>query len=188
MTAQPTLTTARLKLRPYTPADAGDITRLANDAEVTRYMPNLPYPYAREDAVQWLAALPERFARQELVVFAITLKEGGTYLGSVGLTLALPHDRAELGYWLGRAYWGRGYALEAARAVLDYAFEGLKLHSVHAYHFRPNQASGHVLERLGMHRDGVSPECFKFRGAYMDDVLYSILQSEWAAKKAAGRR
>ncbi len=178
----PTLLTARLKLRPYTPADADDLVRVADDWEVARNLGNLPHPFTRVEAVRWLARQQERFARQEKIVLAVTLKGEGTLLGNVGLTLRLPDEAAELGFWLGKPYWGQGYMTEAVRAVMDYAFRELKLHSVHAVHCRSNPASGHVMQKLGMKPDGVRRDYFKRDGAYDDAVLYSILRPEWEAR------
>ena len=93
--------------------------------------------------------------------FAAVLREGGTLVGSIALHPNARDDNGEIGYWIGRPYWGQGYATEAAREVVRYGFEELGLHRVHANHLGSNPASGKVLEKVGMTREGTRPEHYK---------------------------
>ena len=179
---QPTLETPRLLLRPLILADAADVQRLAGVWEVADTTLNIPHPYEDGLAAAWIAALADQYARREQVVFAITARPDGHLLGAIGLVLRRAYDRAELGYWIGRPFWGRGYATEAATAVLRYGFASLALHRIHACHFARNSASGQVLQKVGMKQEGVSRQHVKRWNRYEDLVQYGILREEYDAR------
>ncbi len=119
------------------------------------------------------------YAAGEQAIFAVVLKESDDLVGAIGLTVSSDHARAELGYWIGVPYWGRGYATEAAREVLRYGFEQLWLHRIYAAHFATNPASGRVLEKVGMSYEGTRREHHRKWGDYEDRVEYSLLVNEW---------
>ena len=89
---------------------------------------------------------------------------------------------AELGYWLGVPYWNKGYATEAARAVVEYGFKVLRLNRIQARHMTNNPASGRVLQKLGMAYEGTHRQATRRFGAYQDLAVYAILRSEYLAK------
>jgi RimJ/RimL family protein N-acetyltransferase len=152
---QPSLDTVRLLLRPLTPADAPAVQRLAGDKEVASTTLNIPHPYPDGAAELWIGTLPQAYDSGEAVVFGIALHDGGELVGTCGLRLELPHARAEIGYWVGREYWGRGVATEAARRVVDLAFEHFGVWRVWATCAPQNPASRRVLEKVGMRHEGV---------------------------------
>ena len=174
----PVLRTARLLLRPFGMDDADSLVELANDREVAINTLDIPHPYDRQDAEDWIGLHAAQVERNEAYPFAITTSADGTLLGAVGLMPDLPNDMAELGYWIGRRYWGRGYATEAARAVLGWGFDELGLHRVHAAHFPRNPASGQVLRKLGMIHEGTLRHHVKKWGEYLDLEKYGILRDE----------
>lgn len=149
VSAAPTLHTARLRLRRPYEGDIDAIVRLADDWEVASRLGRLPHPYTHDDA---------RFFLEEIVpaewAWAIEDAASGALLGMVGLTPGEDGTSAELGYWLGREHWGRGFATEAAGAVVRYAREGLRLATLTSAHFTDNPASGRVLGKLGFSIDG----------------------------------
>ena len=155
---QPVLETPRLILRPFTMADVSDVTRLAGDPLVAATTANIPHPYTERDAETWIGTHAEGFETGKLLDAAVTDSDDGTLFGAVGVQIRPTHDRAELGYWTGVPYWGRGYATEASRALLAWAFGERRLHRVLARHFARNRASGRVLEKLGMRQEGVLRE------------------------------
>lgn len=175
---QPELTTERLRLRPFLRTDAEAVSVLAGDEAIARNTLNIPYPYDVAHAEEWIAAHPGQFDRREAVTYAITLTGGGTLVGAVGLILDPENDSAELGYWVGREHWGNGFATEAARAVLAWAFPSLDLHRVHASHFPRNPASGRVLEKIGMSHEGRLREHVKKWGEYLDLERFGVLRHE----------
>src|SRR5215210_6926705 len=104
-------------------------------------------------------------------------------VGSISLLLHPPHDNAELGYWIGKPYWGRGYATEAAEEVVRYGFEDLGLHRIHAKHLGSNPASGRVMRKVGMSLEGVRPEHYKKWETYEDRVDYGLMARDWRKNK-----
>jgi RimJ/RimL family protein N-acetyltransferase len=137
------LETERLVLRRPTLADVKAIARLANDRRIAQNTARIPHPYAASDAeafVNFVAAQPQD------TNFLIT--HAGEVLGGVGIDLSKPAAH-EIGYWLGVPFWGQGYATEAARAVIDYAFEEFGSPELRAGARVVNSASRRVLEKCG---------------------------------------
>ena len=100
-------------------------------------------------------------------------------MGAIGLHVEHFHQRAEIGYWLGVPYWGKGYATEAAKAVIGYAFETLGVQRVFAFHFTRNPASGRVLARAGMQREGTMRQHLVKWDERVDVDYYGILRDDW---------
>lgn len=140
----------RLTLRPLASHDAVRIAALANDYDVTRMTSRMPYPYALEDAERFLALDPDP-GRE--VTFAIDHPQEGL-IGVMGFHGSDP-VQPEIGYWIGRPYWGQGYATEAARAALIWASKDWGKRSIKAGHFADNPASGQVLSKAGFLYTGV---------------------------------
>ena len=176
---RPSLETERLVLRPFELSDAPRVKLLAGDRDIAATTLSVPHPYEEGMAEKWIGSHQERFEKGEQVVFAITLKASGELIGAVGLILNLDHEKAELGYWIGKPYWRHGYCTEAARAVLRYGFTVLRLNRIHAYHFSHNPASGRVMQKLGMKYEGRLRQHVKRFGTFIDNELYSILRSEF---------
>lgn len=182
MKRQPTLATERLVLRPFEESDIPEVARLADDEEISKNTLLIPHPYEEVHAKRWIAAHRREYRSGKSAVFAVTLAATGVLVGSVGLTIAREHRHAALGYWIGRQYWGRGLATEAARAVLAYGFRELDLVRIHAGHFADNPASGHVMEKLGMKEEGRQRRHIFRWGEYRDMVLFGIMKEEWQAE------
>jgi ribosomal-protein-alanine N-acetyltransferase len=155
MIQRTTLHTQRLILRPFEIADARDVQRLAGDHAIADTTLNIPHPYEDGMAEQWIATHQPQLEAGEGRVFAIVLQATGELVGAIGLVINHRFDRAELGYWIGRPYWNQDYCTEAGRAILWYGFTELNLHRIHAYHLSRNPASGRVMEKLGMTREGL---------------------------------
>jgi [ribosomal protein S5]-alanine N-acetyltransferase len=140
--------TARLHLRAVTHADAARIAVLAGDWDVASMTGRIPFPYSEEAANDWVDGLAEQ---EE--VFGIDLE--GELIGICGFTLEDNGD-AELGYWIGKSYWGNGYATEAARAVMAYGFAKSGVRRFVCKHLAGNDASEHVIRKLGFKYTGAS--------------------------------
>ena len=97
----------------------------------------------------------------------------------MGLRIDQAHRRAELGYWIGTPFWGRGIATEAAKEMLRYGFEELRLHRIFAEHFAHNPASGRVLAKIGMKHEGCHRRHVLKWGEFVDAEQYGILREEW---------
>ena len=183
MSEQPELRTDRLVLRPFDMEDAPAVTRLAGDPEIASTTLHIPHPYEQEMAESWIRSHRVWWEAGEMTNFAITLAEGGELVGTVGLVLNTRHRNAELGYWVGRPYWGAGYATEAARAVVGFGFGTLELHRVHAHHFTRNPASGRVLLKVGMRYEGRLREHVLKGDSFEDVDTYGVLRSEFTAPR-----
>lgn len=180
---RPTLETPRLFLRPFTLADAPTVRELAGDRDIASTTLNIPHPYEAGMAEAWIASHEEQFERGVLAAYAITRRDDGALVGAVGLAIQPSHARAELGYWVGKPYWGLGYCTEAARALLAYAFGPLRLNRVHACHFTRNPASGRVMRKLGMSYEGRHREHVRKWGAFEDVENFAILAREFESPK-----
>lgn len=183
MTDQPTLETERLILRPFSLEDSERVSELAGVKEIAENTTTIPHPYEREMAEAWIGMHKEQFKKGENVVFAVCLKRSGELIGAMGLILKQDHDRGELGYWIGLPYWNHGYCTEAARAVIAYGFETFNLNRIAAIHFTRNPASGRVLEKIGMHFEGVHRQEIKRWGEYQDVACYGMLREEFSLRK-----
>jgi RimJ/RimL family protein N-acetyltransferase len=142
----PAISTERLLLRGPVANDAARIAELANDINVAGRVSRMPYPYGISDAEAWLETVAH-FDWDRDAVFAIEHHAFGL-AGIIGVTHR--HGlRPELGYWLGRPFWNRGYATEAARGVLKWVKRDWRKRLVVAGHFSDNPASGAVLCKAG---------------------------------------
>ncbi len=186
MKRYPTLQTERLIFREFTLEDAPGVQRLAGAPEIALMTLSVPHPYEDGMAEEWISEHGSVFERGEGVNFAIVLRELGELCGSCSMLINSRDANAELGYWIGVPYWGRGYATEAAREVVRYGFEQLWLHRIYAAHFGNNPASARVLKKIGMSYEGTRREHHRKLGEYEDRVEYGLLVSEWrAAQRSA---
>ena len=157
------LETERLVLRPFRRADAAEFARLAGDWAVASMTSDIPYPFSPTQAVGWLKPV-----RGE-VRFAI--EREGQLIGGAGY-YRRPSGVAELGFWLGRPWWGHGYATEAARAVVRHGFANPRLPGFSSAHFVDNPASGRVLAKLGFEAVGRGRIACAARGHDVEVVTY----------------
>jgi len=172
----PTLTTARLVLRPFILSDAPAVQRLASDREIAANTLLIPHPYPEGAAEEWIRGHGEVSDNQ---IFAIAPNSGGEVMGAIGMHVEHFHRRAEIGYWLGVPYWGNGYVTEAARAVVGYAFDTLGVNRVFAVHFTRNPASGRVLQKIGMLREGTMRQHVRKWDESIDVDYYGIVREDW---------
>lgn len=143
-----TISTERLTLRPLQTRDAGRIAYLAGDYDVARMCGRVPHPYPVLSAEGWLELQAAARRKGDEFAFAITRPRDGL-IGCCGLARSGGGATFELGYWLGRPYWGEGFATEAAAGVMHWARETLGAESFLAGHFSDNPASARVLRKLG---------------------------------------
>ncbi len=148
------ISTRRLVLRPLNDGDVPELAQLAGDWDVARMTARIPYPYSEELAREWVASLgADEFVRM------VTLK--GTLIGAVGY-VAEAHGSAEIGYWIGKPWWGRGFATEAAGALVRHCFTAGGFKTLTCCHFADNPASARVIQKLGFTAAG---ECVTWSDA-----------------------
>lgn len=157
------LITERLVLRPFRHADAQEFARLAGDWAVASMTSDIPFPLDSAQAFLWLKP-----ARGE-VRFA--MEHRGQLIGGVGF-YRRSSGSAELGFWLGRDWWGRGFATEAARAVISYGFRKHRVPVFTSAHFIDNAASRNVLLKLGFEASGACHIGCVARGSEIEAVTY----------------
>ncbi len=180
---RPELTTERLILRPFALGDAPAVQRLAAAREVAEGTLLIPHPYPEGAAEEWIRGHDEQSVNH---IFAIAPRDGGEVMGAIGLHMERQHERAEIGYWLGVPYWGRGFVTEAAAAVVAYAFEHLGVNRVFAFHFARNPASGRVLARVGMRPEGTMRQHLVKWGERVDVHYYGIVREDWLSNRSQG--
>jgi ribosomal-protein-alanine N-acetyltransferase len=170
------LSTSRLLLREFCAGDHAAVHAFASDTEVTRYTdwgPNSPHDTTAflTEVVRDSRSLPRsRFA------LAVVDREDDLVIGSIELRITSgSHKRAEMGYVLARPWWGRGYASEAAAALLRFGFDELGLHKISATCDPGNAASARVLTKIGMRREGHLREHLHLGGRWRDRLIYAAL-------------
>lgn len=177
--AQPSLTTARLLLRPFVEADAPTVEPLVSERAIAEMTLHIPHPYPAGAAAEWIGSHPGLWQSGAGVTYAVCEADSGTLVGAIGLGVTVEHAKGELGYWIGLPFGGRGYCTEAARAVVAFGFETLGLHRIQAHHFVKNPASGRVMQKLGMRHEGTIRGGVRKWGQFEDLALYGMLGTEW---------
>ena len=173
-----TIETNRLLLRLFKESDAPEVAKLCNNYNLYRNTLYLPYPYSIEDALSWIKNHLVNFNDNKSYEFAITDKITGKLYGAIALTNNQKFNNGEIGYWVGEEYWGNGYASEASKAILEYAFIEKRYHKVFARYFTSNLASGRVIEKIGMRKEGVLRDHVMKENEYIDLVYNGILKHE----------
>jgi RimJ/RimL family protein N-acetyltransferase len=188
----PVLETERLYLRAPRFEDLEQIAMLANERRIAENTARIPHPYTLKDAEAFLAGA-NRSDRETTFVIA---RKDGTPIGACGLELrdgsggpggpGGPGSVPELGLWLGLAYWGNGFATEAARAVIDHAFADLELEALQAGARVTNPASRRVLEKCGFQWTGVGLYRIRALKSSAPVDRFRLERSIWASLKSWG--
>lgn len=178
MSDRPVITTPRLVLRPFTIEDASDVQRLAGDERVAREIPLIPHPYPDGLAESWIDTHEASEERHGEIIRAITLKDTGAFVGCISLARTGYDHCAELGYWTGVDFWGRGYVTEAAQAFTAWAFEQGRILRIQSHHAMRNPRSGRIMQKVGMRRESVMRGRLHLRGELHDVVTYGMLRDD----------
>lgn len=161
-------------IRPYHPGDTPAVARQANNRKIWANVRDyFPHPYTEADAEAWIA---HATAEEPLRNFAI--EADGGFAGGIGLKLQADVDRisAELGYWLGEQFWGRGIATAAIRGFVPWAFEAYQLERIYATPFHWNVASARALEKASFNKEGVMRRAALKDGVVADVPMYARLR------------
>lgn len=175
--------TERLLLRPFRPADLDDLHAIRSLPEVVRYL----YGEVRsrqevEDILAERVGLTSLVEDGDRLVLAVERRSDGRVIGDVTLWLrSAEHRQGEIGFVFHPDAQGHGYAREAAIALLGVAFGGLGLHRVFGRTDARNEASAALMRRLGMRQEAHLRENEIFKGAWGDELVFAILESEWSA-------
>ncbi len=178
----PTLTTNRLILRPFNIKDAARVKELAGEWAIAETTANIPHPYEEGIAEAWISTHEETFESEKGVTFAITRQSDSLLIGAISLDVNKIHHYAELGYWIGKPYWNQRYCTEASEEVIHYGFAKFKLNRIQARHMTKNPASARVMEKVGMHHEGIFRQSLNRFGTFEDCAIYSILLEEYQSQ------
>jgi RimJ/RimL family protein N-acetyltransferase len=182
----PEIAEKRITLRRLRFSDSKDIYHNIKDREVVKWTLNIPHPYSRNEAIKFIRKVNYEARKKKSYVFGIALKDENKIIGVIGLSkINYKDSNAEIGYWLGKKYWGKGIMTEAVKLILELGFKQLKLHKINAGLFEKNIASKKVLEKAGFRFEGKIRESRFRSGGWHDELRYGILYSEYKNKRVA---
>lgn len=180
------LATPRLLLRWMDEDDTAAHYAVHADPDVVRYLGRPPWSDLAQAAGS-IATTRANYDNGSGLRLAVVLRDSGALIGDVSLFHIFdPGRRCEVGYALGRPHWGRGYACEALRALLDYGFDTLDLNRVEADIDPLNTASARVLDKLGFRQEGYMRERWIVDGVPADSAFYGLLRREWRGGTGSG--
>lgn len=179
------LETERLVLRRHRRSDAAQIARLLNDWEVVRWLAQVPFPYTERDARDWVIQTTRHWLDGRDYQFVVVLRDSDELIGHIGIRRDLRRPSGELGYWFGQCYWGRGYAAEAARAVVSFGFESLRLDRLWATYLPENVRSLTVLSKAGLMPDGFRVQQFTTINRTVNCPMMALDRRDYMANAAA---
>jgi len=177
------LTGSLCTLRPWHPRDADALVKYANNANIARNLRDrFPHPYTLRDAKAFIHSCA---AVRPHVSFAIVVD--GEAAGGIGISRGSDIERfsAEIGYWLGEPFWGRGIAVEAVQLMSEYAFGSCRLLRLFALPFAENRRSTRVLEKAGYSREAILRASSVKDGVVRDQALYALVNPRWLGERGA---
>ena len=175
----PIITAPRVVLRWISEDDIDGLYEIFSNPQVMRYWSTVPLPN-REAAAALQREIAEGNERETMFKWGIALRDSNTVIGTTTLfNLNLDNGRAELGYAMAHAHWGKGYMNEALKALVSHVFEVMELRRLEADVDPRNAASIRTLERLGFQREGFLRERWHVNGEIQDALFYGLLRREW---------
>ena len=178
------LNSPRLQLRAPQAGDVRAVMPLIGDYEVAKNLSSVPHPYSQGDWFELLERAQGGYARGTDFTFAVVRRSDNVLMGMCGA-----HWRDgglfEIGYWLGRPYWGEGFATEAARRVAAFAFHDLKVETLIAGYFADNPASGRVLAKLGFAPNGVQTKDSRARKGPVECHMMVLPRENFGRRRIA---
>jgi ribosomal-protein-alanine N-acetyltransferase len=174
----PVLETQRVILRPYSLSDAAKVEELASHHLIADTTLNIPHPYPKGAAEGWISRLEDQSMNNLSYTFAVIAKGNKELVGTLGIRFE-KNNRGELAYWIGVPYWGKGFATDAVKCLLQYVFIEKQLNKVYAAAFTRNPASTKVMEKAGMTYEGTFKQHALKNGQYEDLAYYAILKEEY---------
>lgn len=160
--------------------DADSVQLNGNEYEIAYNSPSVPHPYRREDALMLIELAIQRYANREEYHFGVFL-EDNTLIGVCALAnIDLINKKAELGYWLGKKYWGHGYAKQAIRLILSFGFNNLELNRIYAKVLTYNERSIGLLNSMQFQKESLNREDAFHMGKFLDDFTFVMLKKEYS--------
>ncbi|MDX1641956.1 MAG: GNAT family protein [Balneolaceae bacterium] len=183
MNSLPVIETERFRLRIPAAKDIPKIVEYANNPKVTRTTLNMPYPYEEKDAISWINMANEGLEDENHFVFAICRTSDDDFIGGIGLRVNKRFNNAEMGFWIGEPFWNSGYVTKAAGEILKFGFDQIGLHKIYATHMIQNPASGKVMIKNGMIKEGELVDHIKKNDQYYTLIQYRITKTEFLKKE-----
>lgn len=160
-----------IKLRPWQLADLDNLVKYANNAAIARFMTDqFPHPYTPEHGKIFI-----EFATSNPTAKIFAIEVNGEVVGGIGIhpQTDIYRKNAEMGYWLGEPFWGKGIITQAIGQIVDFAFNNLNIDRVFARPFGSNKASQRVLEKAGFSLEARFSKTFFKNGNYEDELIYA---------------
>jgi RimJ/RimL family protein N-acetyltransferase len=175
-----------IDLRKLTLADADSITAHIGNRDIIKWLASVPYPFKKTDAVKFLRTRQGERRTRKSYTFGIALKNDTEIIGIIDLSdIDWEDKKAEIGYWIGKPFWGRGLMSEAVNMISRFGFRELKLNKIYARVFKGNLASMKILRKNNFRREGVlRNEVYKY-GRWIDEYYFGLLKSEYKKLKLA---
>nr|WP_086939802.1 GNAT family N-acetyltransferase [Thaumasiovibrio occultus] len=175
---QPTLHTDRLTLRPFELADANKVQSMAGEPCIANASPNIPYPYKPGMAGLWIGTHSALWQNTKAVHFAVVDRSNYQLTGCVSLQ-HIESGAAQLGYWIGRDFWGQGYASEAAKVAIEFGFSQLALDRIYAQHLSKDTQPGKVLKKIGLQFIEKRKDALRIEHLSQDVEYYQLTSNEY---------
>ncbi|MCD4670643.1 MAG: GNAT family N-acetyltransferase [Actinomycetia bacterium] len=172
----------KINLRKLKKSDAQSIYKNVKDYDIAKYT-KIIHPYKLKDAQDFIKTTHKNIRRKKAFELGIEIKKSKEIIGMMSL-IYIDHENknAEIGYWLGKKYWGNEIMEEAVKLILNFGFKELKLVRIYARVMHPNIASAKLLEKSGFQYEGRMRKTTLRKGKWMDDLRYSILSDEFKSK------
>lgn len=164
-------------LAPIAEEHVHDLVRHANDEDVSRNLCEMPYPYALSDAMEWLDHVAKQKQKHGFQVNWSIFTADDELIGGIGrhVRFGIDSHKDEIGYWIGREFWGRGIMTDVVRTFSYYLFENQGLCRIEAVVFERNEASGKVLEKVGYVYEGTMRKAYRIDGELINGRMYALL-------------
>ncbi len=175
----PKIETERLFLGKLKAADIPAIVKHASNKNISDFTLNLPFPYNEKDAIYWINLANQGFKDGTNIIFGIKRKSDNQFIGGIGLTIARRFNRAEIGYWIAEPFWRKGYATEATKSIIKYGFGHLDLNKFTSSYLAKNPASGKVMEKSGMTKEGELKEHIRKASEYHDLIVFGLTKEQF---------
>lgn len=169
------LETKRLRLQPYTEDLAKRVAELAGDKAVAEST-FVPHPYTVDLAMEWISAHKDWIANKTAYPLAIRIKETNELVGTMTLRIDTQHNKGELAYWVGKPYWNKGYASEAAVEIIKFGFNEIGLQRIWSAAITSNPASTKVMQKAGLSYEGTLKKDILHWGEYKDIDVYGLVK------------
>ncbi|MFD1412463.1 GNAT family N-acetyltransferase [Oceanobacillus jeddahense] len=170
--------TERLLLRPYHISDISTVQKIADDKAIAETT-FIPYPYTTEKVGDWINSHSTLLKNGDAYPFAVVVKDENQLIGTMTIRIDKVHNKGELAYWIGKDFWGKGFATEASKRILDFGFNELNLNRIWAPVMKKNIASAKVMRKIGLSYEGTLKEDVFRMGNYEDVEVYGILKKTY---------